>query len=286
MTNENQETPPPQEYDDERLGDLLKPGAGYIPPDYQPDIATPDSGDYQVEGAEPAPDDDFFTPLADPVPAPIDTGSNSQSQDRAILLDVSQFQPESFPFEQLKAEGVTGVYVRLTFGDRADRLCNQHLSRAKQAGLLVGGYHFLDGRKEIQPQFEAFQQGLSSWQLDLPPVVDVEEVASLNIPLPQAWQVQAFVERLKVIRPQIMIYTSKRYYDLVGDDNFGCDLWVAHWEGNSPLENPLIPNAWRHSGWTLWQYTDQSRFAGYTGGLDTNRFNGNNDDLRTFAKKL
>ena len=265
----------PHQPSDENLDQYLKRGAGQL-------AKEPETGTYMTEGAEAPPgyyDEDPFNedenPITDLLPV-----------EPALLIDISHFQAADFPFEQLKAEGVKGVYVRLSYGDRVDQQSNIHLSRAKQAGMLTGGYHFLDGRKDIDGQFDVFQNKLADWGLDLPPVIDVEEVPSLGLPLPQAWQVERFATRLKIIRPHSMIYTSKHQYDRVSNDSFGCDLWVAHWETDGPLDEPVLPNAWVDKGWKLWQYTDQSGFQSYQKGLDVNRFNGNLADLTRWARSF
>ena len=98
--------------------------AGFVP-SAEGDIAP---FDFDLEGAE-APIDNF-DPWANGGTGPSESGSGAA--ERAIVLDVSQFQPHPFPFAQLRHEGVHGVYVRLTFGDRADKLMNQHISRAKE----------------------------------------------------------------------------------------------------------------------------------------------------------
>ncbi len=200
---------------------------------------------------------------------------------RAWLIDVSHHQPKDLiDFAQLKAEGVTGVFVRICYGDKVDSHAGNHISRAKNAGLLVGGYHFLDARKDIESQAMLFREQLAGWALDLPPAIDVEAVPSYGIPLPTEGQVAEFAGILRQVRPHTLIYTSKRFYDQVSDNNFGCDLWLAAYTN---LE-PLLPRAWRDEGWTFWQFSESGEFAGYSGHLDVNRFRADFESLEEYLK--
>ena len=200
---------------------------------------------------------------------------------RPLLIDVSHHQPKDLiDFERLKAQGVVGVFVRMSYGDRLDRHAGNHISRAKNAGLLVGGYHFLDARKDIETQAMLFREQLGGWELELPPAIDVEAVPSLGIPLPTETQVEQCAGILRQVRPRIIIYTSKRFYDQVSDNNFGCDLWLAAYTN---LE-PILPNAWRDEGWTFWQFSEKGEFAGYPRHLDVNRFQGDSEALDEYLK--
>jgi hypothetical protein len=160
------------------------------------------------------------------------------------------------------------------------------LVQAQNAGLLVGGYHYLDVRDNIQAQANTFIGELAKWQLDLPPAIDVEEYYNKDlqktiIPLPNEAQLAEFIQHVKKVRSRLMIYTSKHYYDRVSKQHFDCDLWLAAYTN---LE-PVLPDAWKNEGWTMWQFTTMPRFDDYEHPLDTNRFMGDLNDLKSYIKE-
>ena len=64
---------------------------------------------------------------------------------QANVVDVSEYQPTTIDFNDLKANGVKAIIIRLGHGTTQDKHAASHLTRAKQAGLLVHGYHCYEG---------------------------------------------------------------------------------------------------------------------------------------------
>lgn len=63
----------------------------------------------------------------------------------ANVVDVSEYQPTTIDFEDLKKQGIKAVIVRLGHGTTQDKNAASHIARATAAGLIVHGYHFYEG---------------------------------------------------------------------------------------------------------------------------------------------
>lgn len=63
----------------------------------------------------------------------------------ANVVDVSEYQPTTIDFDDLKKQGVKAVIVRLSHGTTQDKNAASHIARATAAGLIVHGYHFYEG---------------------------------------------------------------------------------------------------------------------------------------------
>jgi hypothetical protein len=57
----------------------------------------------------------------------------------------------------------------------------------------------------------------------------------------------------------------------VGDDDFGCPLWIAAYQDHEPT----LPKPWTR--YAVWQYTSNGTVPGIHGNVDLNR----TDDLRS-----
>lgn len=64
----------------------------------------------------------------------------------ANVVDVSEYQPTTIDFEDLKNQGIKAVIVRLGHGTTQDKNAASHIARATAAGLIVHGYHFYEGK--------------------------------------------------------------------------------------------------------------------------------------------
>ena len=96
--------------------------------------------------------------------------------------------------------------------------------------------------------------------------VDVEETA-LASPLATYRYVGQFVDRVRALtghRP--VIYTFPSFWNVLGNrPNFGCPLWIAHFE----VANPSIPQPWQK--FAIWQHTSKGQVPGVAGNVDLNQ---------------
>lgn len=63
----------------------------------------------------------------------------------ANVVDVSEWQPTSIDWANLKANGVKAVVVRIGHGVTRDEHAADHIANATKAGLIVHAYHYYEG---------------------------------------------------------------------------------------------------------------------------------------------
>jgi GH25 family lysozyme M1 (1,4-beta-N-acetylmuramidase) len=153
--------------------------------------------------------------------------------------------------------GIAFVIAKATQGTYlTDPRFAENVAAAREAGVVVGAYHFYDFRQPGRAQARHLLEVLGeAGMLDdaLPPVVDIECFA------PFGTADQAFVRReLRAFSDTVfaatgrlpMIYTSGHMWEEVtGDDpTFGDHpLWVACWR----CPEPYLPPGWED--WLVWQ---------------------------------
>jgi lysozyme len=149
----------------------------------------------------------------------------------------------------------------------------------REAGLVRGCYHFMDGGKgsgsgkaEAEALLQAVQDYGGFKPGDLVPALDVEwppQGGSL-FDVHQLW------DAVQVIWSELghfpIIYTGRWYWqDIPNPDDLrdlaanGCPLWLAAYTRS----RPKAPAPWE--GWPdIWQFTDKGRVAGIAGPVDVN----------------
>lgn len=182
-------------------------------------------------------------------------------------MDVSVYQGD-IDFAAAKEDGIEVVYIRASYGaDGVDETFRRNYEKAKEAGVALGFYHFLDTRVPAEAQLQArrFAQLIRGLDYQCRPVLDYELTSAL--PPQRATQIaRAFLEALEAeLGVRGMVYcdvSNARRLDL-GE----YPLWIAEWEVDSP---DLRDTAW--DSWTGWQYTDDGRVAGVPTAVDRDTF--------------
>ncbi|ANS73431.1 hypothetical protein AWM70_01570 [Paenibacillus yonginensis] len=208
----------------------------------------------------------------------------TRSSDYAKGIDVSHHNG-TVDWQRVAAGGYSFVFVKASEGTSyKDPTFETNVRGARQAGLLVGAYHFLNAASRQTAIEEAanFAAAMSAVggaaSLDLPPVLDYETNPS-GISQSQLNEVaRAFlteIERITSRKP--ILYTgndfARNFYTQFG----AYDLWVARYSTQPPWNVP----AW--SAWTFWQYSQTGRVPGITGAADLNVYSGSQTELRAWA---
>ncbi|MFZ5633837.1 MAG: glycoside hydrolase family 25 protein [Bacillota bacterium] len=206
--------------------------------------------------------------------------SNSQG------TDVSHWQGD-IKWNLVKNDGVSFAFIKATEGvDYEDRKFSKNLKEAKEAGILVGAYHFCTPSSVEDAVNEAghFINVITKYGgfdvLDLPPVIDIEKNQGLTKEQVSKI-VRTWVEKVKAetkVQPVIYSYT---YFirDYLDESLSDIPLWLAHYDSKQP------PNS---SGWESWlflQYTDKGQVGGINGNVDLNEFNGGQTELELLCRK-
>lgn len=185
----------------------------------------------------------------------------------SIGIDVSHHQGE-IDWDGLFKKGgfdtiIDFVYCKATEGaDHVDTQYERNRRELNDRGVLNGAYHYFQTKNPPRPQAEHFMKHWKKRDIDLPPVLDVEDeglsdpdlIAKMKIWLEE-------VESKSGMRP--VIYTSLNFYETKFRNKFpGYKFWLAAYS-RQPLYMP--EEAVIH-----WQYSETGRLPGIDNDVDLN----------------
>jgi lysozyme len=212
------------------------------------------------------------------------------------IVDLSHNNPGVAPgaFSALAAAGVGAVLLKASQGAGfKDPTFTARVAQARQAGLLVGAYHFGTG-EDPTAQLANFTAAVSAANIGfdtLLAALDLEPNPAdpahppgpphtMSLAQGDAW-IAAF-KALSNATP--LVYGGSNYLGAGSQSHANltaCPLWIAAYPRAATIPAPL--SGW--ADWTFWQYTDgkQGAYAGPIAGLacDQSVFRGSLTDLTT-----
>lgn len=196
-------------------------------------------------------------------------------------IDVSYYQG-NINWSAVANDGVSFAFMRVSDGGYLDTKFSANWSGSRAAGIKHGAYQFFRPGQDPIEQAEILLNGIGRKLApdDLPPVIDVEASDGQSAAVIKQ-KLTIWIDHVKgVLGRDPIIYTGFYFWrDSVGAPDFtSSPLWHAQY---STASCPTIAPPWQ--SWAFWQYTDSGTVAGISGGVDTNRFNG---DEAAFAKLL
>ncbi|MUT65264.1 glycoside hydrolase family 25 protein [Paenibacillus sp. NEAU-GSW1] len=220
----------------------------------------------------------------------------SRSSGNAQGIDVSHYQG-SINWQKVKADGIVFAFAKASEGQsyRDDRFA-ANVAGARDAGVLIGAYHFVNATSTEAAKQEANNfacaiadaGGISL--LDLPPVMDYENNPGGLSGSEISAVAKAFlseVENLVGVKP--IVYTGNSFASNFDSSLGDYELWIARY---SSSQVPSDTAAW--SKWTFWQYSDGSQGGyrpdgtrsvdGIGGPVDLNEYDGTEQELRDSYK--
>jgi len=180
-----------------------------------------------------------------------------------------------------KADGIIGVIHKATQGQSLkDSQYKTNRTKANDAGLLWGAYHFATGSNGVK-QAEHFLNVVEEFENTLL-VLDFEpNPTGPSMTLEEA---RAFVTHVKEVTGRFPgLYSGHFIKQLLGSHTdpvlSKCWFWLAQYGPTA-----VVPANW--STWTMWQYTDgedgpRPHEVGGIGPCDRDKFNGTEAELRT-----
>jgi len=194
-------------------------------------------------------------------------------------IDVSKYQGK-VDFEKVKAAGIRYVFVRATEGiTYQDAFIKQNLEEAREAGLVIGAYHFYETDDDPVSQLNNFTSMVTLQAGDLPPVVDIEKLHD-NDQVDLTQNIQTYLnglERHYKIKP--IIYSGKNFANKYITTFSEYPLWLAEYQSLYPT----LPQGW--DKWTFWQYSQTGKIDGISGDVDVNRYNGEESSFKEMLIK-
>jgi lysozyme len=205
-------------------------------------------------------------------------------------IDVSNHNGD-INWNKVAANGKRFAYVLATDGEGfTNPLFKSQFNGARDAGLLVGAYHFArpSGSASDQADFLLSTIDYHSDGKTLPPELDLEVNPAdggcygLSPGQMQDW-VKAFNARVKQeTGMDAVLYANSSFWNqcMGGTDAFKSTnpLSLAMYGSGSPSS----PGGWDH--YTIWQNSQWGRVNGVDGDVDLDVFNGGLDQLRKFTR--
>ena len=206
-------------------------------------------------------------------------------------VDVSHYQG-IIDWEVLAGENIDFAFIKATEGSGTqDTRFEYNWEEAHKTDLKVGAYHFFSFDSEGSTQADNYIATVPVNDNALPPVIDVEFYGDKKDNSPKLEDVK---EQLGVLISRLentygktpIIYCTYSTYVRYIKDNFDeCTLWIRN--------TYYKPGVFDGVDWTIWQYTDEGKKAGYDGYedgkkaeeyIDLNVFNGTKDEFEEFCR--
>lgn len=172
----------------------------------------------------------------------------------ANVVDVSEWQPTSIDWANLKTNGVKAVVVRIGHGTTRDTNAADHISNATKAGLIVHVYHYYEG-VDGELQYSVNNAKSLNVQPNVYYFLDMEGTiagswSSIFESYRKAWADYGWNTGL---------YCSLSNYAKFDDATLvkqGVYRWIAAWGSNQPSKADM------------WQYDSKTGLGSYTSALD------------------
>lgn len=196
---------------------------------------------------------------------------SSVEVDRALYpsrgIDISAHNGD-VDFDRVARHGIDFAILKASEGASwRDSAFERNYSRAVEAGLSVGAYHFFRFDVEGWRQSVNLLGALGGRHLDIPVAIDVEEWGNPSDRTTEeiVADLRSLVELLRQNGREPMIYTNKNgYYRFVRGRFDDVALWICS------FSTPALADAGR---WTLWQHSHEGRVPGVHGPVDLSTFN-------------
>src|ERR1039457_1487497 len=223
---------------------------------------------------------------------------------RPLGVDASRYQGGSINWTSVKNTGVSFAWAKATEGltvNDADFSINQ--VNAKNAGVLIGAYHFAHPETHIGIA-GADQEAAHFWNIAsnyikigsvyLMPMLDMEtDLSTASPPYTKAtlsqwvneWcnDIVGFAASNGVaVKP--VIYTGISYSSTwLNSTVTNWPLWMANWPSNPNPQSGVPSSNSPWPAWSVWQYTDSNAVVSVSQGWDLDVFNGTTNTIGTLV---
>lgn len=172
----------------------------------------------------------------------------------ANVVDVSEWQPTSIDWANLKANGVKAVVVRIGHGVTRDEHAADHIANATKAGLIVHVYHYYEG---VDGELQYSVNNAKS--LNIKP--NVYYFLDMEGTIAGSWSsiFESFRKQWSAYGWNTGLYCSLSNYAKFDNATLvkqGVYRWIVAWGSDQP------------SNADMWQYDSKTGLGSYTGALD------------------
>ena len=172
----------------------------------------------------------------------------------ANVVDVSEWQPTSIDWANLKANGVKAVVVRIGHGTTRDTNTADHIANATKAGLIVHAYHYYEG---VDGELQYSVNNAKS--LNIKP--NVYYFLDMEGTIAGSWPsiFESFRKQWAGYGWNTGLYCSLSNYAKFDNATLvkqGVYRWIAAWGSSQPASADM------------WQYDSKTGLGSYTSALD------------------
>ena len=183
-------------------------------------------------------------------------------------IDVSEFQG-AINFSEVKNAGIEVVYIRSSYGTNVDPYFQTNYENAKENGLKVGFYHYVEATNVQEAIIEAdfWASVIKDTEPDCKLAMDFEYFGDLN-----KYEINqiatTFLERTEQASGREMVIYSDAYNAIAVFDStlIKYPIWVADYGVDEPESN----GKWQT--WVGFQYSDTGSIPGINGNVDLDKF--------------
>ena len=172
----------------------------------------------------------------------------------ANVVDVSEWQPTSIDWANLKANGVKAVVVRIGHGVTRDEHAADHITNATKAGLIVHVYHYYEG-VDGELQYSVNNAKSLNIQPNVYYFLDMEGTIAGSWPS----IFESFRKQWAGYGWNTGLYCSLSNYAKFDNATLvkqGVYRWIAAWGSSQPSDADM------------WQYDSKTGLGSYTSALD------------------
>jgi lysozyme len=168
---------------------------------------------------------------------------------------------------------VNFVIIRATMGALGeDKEFPRNWRAAKKKKLIRGAYHYYNPNVTSTLQAENFILTVDLKPGDLPPILDIEKVSTIQDLEALRRGIRNWLERIEKhygVKP--ILYTGSNFYNAYLKGYFDeYPLWIANYRR---VNNPL------RSDWIIWQFTEKGTIDGIRGFVDMDVFYGSRREM-------
>lgn len=172
----------------------------------------------------------------------------------ANVVDVSEWQPTSIDWANLKANGVKAAVVRIGHGVTRDEHAADHIANATKAGLIVHVYHYYEGA-DGELQYSVNNAKILNIKPNVYYFLDMEGTIAGSWPS----IFESFRKQWTGYGWNTGLYCSLSNYAKFDNATLvkqGVYRWIAAWGSSQP------------SNADMWQYDSKTGLGSYTSALD------------------
>ena len=196
-------------------------------------------------------------------------------------IDVSKHNGE-IDFEKVAADDYQFVFIKASEGKTyQDEAFARNYEGARDAGLMVGAYHFFRKNRTGEEQAANLLSVIKGKPLDLPLVIDLEDDWGNGATTSRETALKRVLEMIEILDDKgydVMIYTNldgygKYYMGMLGDH----DLWLCSFTSPDMLTDK--PHRFQ-------QFSHEGVVAGVKGDVDLNVWRGSKREWQHYLEQV